>query len=182
MAMDKKSANQVLQILDDTAKRMEKLKVAGKIDPKVADGIVREIDTFADRVQIAAFGKESFQRFVSKVIQKDSDEKFMDTFDNPNKVIQSDSDEPYMHKAPPSFNSKGIDTYDQDGTSAVSDRKEYDVRDLNEYAGGTKKQPSWPGGSAGKSTKQGSTAPRAASKPAPRAAAKPAPKAEKSWA
>jgi hypothetical protein len=176
MAMDKKSANQVLQTLDDTAGRLEKLKVAGKINPKVADGLIKQIDTFADRVQVAAFGKESFQRFQAKVIQKDSDEKFMDTFDNPNKVIQSDSDEPYMHKAPPSFNSKGIDTYDQDGSAAVSERKEYDIRDLNEYAGGTKKQPTWPGGSAGKSTKQGST------KPAPRPAAKPVAKPAKTWA
>lgn len=180
MAMDKKTANQVLQTLDDTATRLQNLKVAGKIDAKTADGLIREIDTFADKVQVATFGKASFQRFVSKVIQKDSDEKFMDTFDNPNKVIQSDSDEPYMHKAPPSFNSKGIDTYDQDGSATVSERKEYDVRDLNEYAGGTKKQPTWPGGSSGKSTKQGSTAARPP-RPQPRAASKPAPKAEKSW-
>lgn len=164
MAMDKKSANQVLQTLDDTAQRLENLKVAGKINPQVADDLIRQIDTFADRFQIAAFGKESFKRFQAKVIQRDSDEKFMDTFDNPNKVIQSDADEPYMHKVPPSFNSKGIDTYDQDNSYAVSDRREYDVRDLNEYAGGTQKQPSWSGGSAGKSTRQGSAVPRAASK------------------
>lgn len=177
MAIDKKIANEVLQTLDNTAQRIEKLQAAGRIDPRVATGLIKEIDTFADRFQVANFGKESFQRFVSKVIKKDSDEKFMDTFDNPNKVIQSDSDEPYMHKAPPSFNSKGIDTYDQDATTTVSERKEYDVRDLNEYAGGTKKQPTWPGGSAGKSTKQG------AAKPAPRAATKPAPKpAAKTWA
>jgi len=88
-------------------------------------------------------------------------------------VIQSDSDEPYMHKAPPSFNSKGIDTYDQDHTTTVSDRKEYDVRDLSEMSTQSK-QPSWPGGSAGKSTKQGAVAPRP--RPAPKAAT------SKTWA
>ncbi len=170
MSMDKKTVNQVLSTLDDTATRLENLKVAGKIDPKAADVLIKQIDTYADRFQVAHFGPESFKRFQAKVIKKDSDEKFMDTFDNPNKVIQSDSDEPYMHKAPPSFNSKGIDTYDQDNTSAVSERKEYDIRDVSELSNGTKKQPSWPGGSAGKSTKQGSAAP-----------AKPAPKAEKTW-
>lgn len=169
MPIDKKTANKVLETLDDTAQRLENLKTAGKIDPQVADGLIHEIDSYADRVQVAAFGKDSFSRFVAKVLKKDSDEKFMDTFDNPNKVIQSDSDEPYMHKAPPSFNSKGIDTYDQDRTTTVSERKEYDVRDLNDMAGGTKKQPTWPGGSAGKSTKQGSAAP------------KPAPKSAKAW-
>ena len=88
----------------------------------------------------------------------------MNTFDNPNKVIQSDKDEPYMHSIGPSFNAKGIGTYDVDRTSTVSERDEYAVRDLNEYAGGTKKQPSWAKGPAGKSTKQGSTVPRQASK------------------
>lgn len=175
MPIDKKVANKVLQTLDDTAKRIEVLKVAGKIDPKIASGLVREIDAYADRFQVAAFGKTSFQKFVGKVLKQDSDEPYMKTFENPNKVIESDSDEPYMHKAPPSFNSKGIDTYDQDATTTVSDRKEYDIRDLSEYSTQSK-QPSWPGGSAGKSTKQGATRP--AAKPAAKPAARPA----KSWA
>lgn len=169
MPIDKKVANKVLQTLDDTAQRLEGLKTAGKIDPKIADGLVREIDAYADRFQVAAFGKDAFGRFVSKVIKKDPDEKYMDTFDNPNKVVQSDADEQYMHKTPPSFNSKGIDNYDQDRTTTVSDRKEYDVRDLSEMSTQSK-QPTWPGGSAGKSTKQGSTAPRTAPRPAPKAA------------
>jgi hypothetical protein len=165
MPIDKKVANKVLSTLDNTAQRLEGLKTAGKIDPRIADGLVREIDAYADRFQVAAFGEESLRRFQSKVLKKDGDEKYMDTFENPNKVIQSDSDEPYMHKAPPSFNSKGVDTYDQDNTTTVSDRKEYDVRDLSEMSTQSK-QPSWPGGSAGKSTKQGAVAPR---RPAPKA-------------
>lgn len=174
MPIAKEVANQVLTNLDKVAARLEKLASEGKIDPKVAASLVKEVDNYADRFQVAAFGPDAFRNFKAKVLKKDSDEKYMDTFDNPNKVIQSDSDEDFMHKTGPSFNSKGIDNYDADRTTTVSERKEYDIRDLNEYAGGTKKQPSWPGGSAGKSTKQGSQRPA-------QAAARPAPKAEKTW-
>lgn len=133
---------------------------AGQLDARLASSLVRDIDAFADKIQVSAFGSDKFAAFktkVSKVIQRDSDEKFMDTFDNPNKPIQTDSDEPFMKSVGPSFNSKAIDTFDEDNSSAVADRDEYAVRDLNEYAGGTKKQPSWSKGPAGKSTKQGST-------------------------
>jgi hypothetical protein len=49
-----------------------------------------------------------------------------------------------------------MDTFDADISSSVHDRDEYQVRDLNEFASGTKKQPSWEKGPAGKSTAIGS--------------------------
>jgi len=164
--IQKQVANKVLANLDETANKIDLLAKAGKMDPRVAAALTRDIDTFADRFQVAAFGKDALKRHatkVAKVLQKDSDEKYMDTFDNPNKVIQSDSDEPYMHKTEKSFNADGIDNYDQDRTTTVTDRKEHQVRDLSEWAEPTKKQPSWTKGPAGKSTKQGSEAPRTAS-------------------
>jgi len=171
MSIEKQIANKTLARLDGIATRVEKLKADGKISPKVAADLLHSIDSFADKMQIAAYGEEAFRAFqakVAKVIQKDPDEGYMDTFDNPNKVVQSDPDEPYMHKTDQSFNAKGIDNYDQDRTVTVTDRDEYQVRDLNEYAGGTKKQPSWSKGPAGKSTKQGAVQARqAAPTPAP---------------
>lgn len=164
--MDKQLANQTLATLDDISRRLEVLAGKGLIDTKVATSVVTALDGFSDKFHVAAFGQESLDRYkahVAKVLKKDSDEKYMDTFDNPNKVISGESDEPYMHKVGPGFNSSGIDTFDQDRTTTVTDRKEYAIRDLNEHAGGTKKQPSWSGGPAGKSTKQGST--RQASRP-----------------
>jgi hypothetical protein len=157
MAIQKHVANKVLTTLDTAAGRIASLAEGGKIDTATA---VRDIDTFADRFQIAAFGEESLRRHQAKVLKRDADETFMDTFDNPNKVIQSDADETFMHKSGPSFNSKAIDTFDQDMSSAVSDRDEYAVRDLSEHADGTKRQPSWSRGPAGKSTRQGSTKPK----------------------
>jgi hypothetical protein len=159
-SMNKHYANKVIETLDDTAGSIERLAKAGKIDAKVASGLIRNIDAFADKFHVAAFGQESFDKYrqkVALVIEKDPDEKYMDTYDNPQKVIESDPDESYMHKTNPSFNSGSIDTYDSDRSSTVSkERKEYAPRDLSEWADKPKQQPSWAGGSAGKSTKQGS--------------------------
>ena len=166
MTIKKQVANKVLKNLDETANKIDQLAKAGQMDPRLAAALTRDIDSFADKFQVEAFGPESLQRHsakVAKVLQKDSDEKFMDTFENPNKVLQSDSDEPYMHKTEPSFNAKGIDNFDQDMTTMVTERDEYAVRDLSEHAESTKKQPSWSKGPAGKSTKQGAVAPRTAS-------------------
>jgi hypothetical protein len=179
MPIQKQVANRVLANLDETANRIDALAKAGKLDPRLAKALSTDIDTFADKFQVAAFGPESLKRHatkVAKVIQKDSDEKYMDTFENPNKVIQSDADEPYMHKTDQSFNAGAIDNYDQDRTVTVSDRDEFAVRDLSEWSEKTKKQPSWSKGPAGKSTKQGSAKPAAKPGPGTRTAA-----AGKTW-
>lgn len=158
--MKKDLANKILTNLEHSATEIEKLASEKHLDAKIATDLVSKIDDFADKFEIAFFGEESFKRRQAKVIQRDKDEPYMDTFDNPNKVIQSDKDEPYMHGAPAGFNAKPIGTFDVDQTSTVTDRDEYNVRDLNQYAGGTKKQPSWNKGSAGKSTKTGSEVPK----------------------
>jgi hypothetical protein len=155
--MHKQIANKILNHLDSAANHIEKLAKTGKIDPKVASEITRDIDTFSDRIEKVAFGEGSFNARRAKVIQRDPDEKFMDTYDAPSKVIQSDADEGFMHKTEPSFNSKSIDTFDADRTTQVTDRNEYNVRDVSDMSDGTKKQPSWTKGPAGNSTKQGST-------------------------
>lgn len=156
---NKEIAGKALSCLDDTASYLEKLVKAKKIDPKLASRLVSELDSFADRLQVATFGEESLRNYQAKVIRQDKDESYMKTFDNPNKVLKSDPDETYMHKTGPSFNGKSVDTFDCDQSSAVADRPEYNVRDESEYGDGTKKQPSWKSGPAGKSTRQGSKQP-----------------------
>jgi hypothetical protein len=158
--MDKRIAGEILSRLDSTAKMVEDLRTAGKVDPKEADELLHNIDGFADRFEIAVGGREAFEARQAKVIKRDSDEPWMDTFENPQKPIQVEPDEPYMHETGKSFNCDSIPTYDSDDTSQVTDRKEYAVRDLSEHADGTKQQPSWTSGPAGKSTKQGSTKPK----------------------
>lgn len=159
MSMNKQIASQVLATLDKTGNEVERLMKAGHLDPKVASELIHNIDSSADRIQAAAYGPgglEAYKAQVAKVIKRDPDEKFMETFQNPQAPLKTEPDEPYMHKTEPSFNSKSVPTFDDDISSSVSERDEYDVRDLSEYADKTAKQPSWPGGSSGKSTKQGS--------------------------
>src|SRR5271157_5841642 len=114
MAIQKPVANKILANLDETANKIDMLAKAGKIDPRVAASLTLKIDSFADKLQVATFGPDALKRHTAKVLQRDPDEKYMDTYDNPNKVIQSDPDEPYMHKTPAGANSKAIDNYDQD--------------------------------------------------------------------
>jgi hypothetical protein len=157
--MEKRLANKILTNLDHSAGEIERLASEGSIDAQLAADLVCAIDNFSDKLEVHAFGVDSFKRRQAKVYQADKDEPYMKNFDNPNEVLQSDADEPYMHSVPASFNAKAIGTFDVDQSSTVSNRDEYQVRDLNQYAGGTKKQPSWAGGSTGKSTKLGSNKP-----------------------
>jgi len=156
-------ANQILSTLDETANKIDELTKSGKLDQKMASEVINNIDSFSDKFQVYAFGPGSLTRHklkVAEVLQKDSDEKYMDSFDNIQKVIQSDADEKYMHHTGPTFSGKGMGTYDTDDSSQVIHRDEYAVRDLSEYSGKTSKQPSWDKGPAGKSTKQGSEVPK----------------------
>ena len=154
--MDKKIASKILSRLDDTAKMVEDLRDQEKVTSREAGELLHNIDSFADKLQISVMGEEAFRAFQAKVIKRDSDEPWMDTFDNPQKPIQVEPDEPFMHETGKSFNCDSIQTYDSDDTSQVTDRKEFAVRDLSEHADPTKQQPSWTSGPAGKSTKQGS--------------------------
>jgi hypothetical protein len=154
--MEKRLANKILTNLDRTASQIEKFAQEGHIDQKLASELVSKIDNFSDQLEVSVYGEKSFLNRKAKVYQSDRDEPYMSTFDNPNKVIRSDADESYMHSVGPSFNSKAIGTFDVNSTSTVSERDEYAVRDLNQYAEGTKRQPSWSRGPAGKSTKVGS--------------------------
>ena len=165
MTIQKQIANRILANLDKTADQLDVLAKAGKVDPRLASILVRDLDTFADKFQVAAFGKDALARYrgkVAKVLEGDADEKatFLKTFDNPNKVITRDPDEDWLNGIGASFNAKAIKNFDQDRTTTVTDRDEFNVRDLSEWADKTTKQPSWAKGPAGKSTVQGSTAPK----------------------
>ncbi len=157
--MNKRLANKILTNLDETANLVDKLAKEGKINRKVAAELNRNIDSFSDKLQATAFGKQSLATWraqVGKVLQCDSDETtYMGTFDNPQKVLEEGTPQEYMHNSGKSFNCDSIPTYDSDDTSGVTDRKEYAVRDLSEHADPMKQQPSWAGGPAGKSTRQG---------------------------
>jgi len=156
MNMDKRVASHVLSTLENIASNIEALVEEKKL-PKteVTASIIKNIDSFSDKLEAEVFGEESFRKRQAKVIEQDSDESYMKTFENPQKVIEGESDEPYMHHTGPTFHGKGVPTYDSDDTSQVTERDEYTVREESEWSSGTKKQPSWSKGPAGKSTAWG---------------------------
>jgi len=97
---------------------------------EAAKKLVNFLDRMADNVEIAAFGEESFrarqlevvtasrQPRTAEVIQREPDEKYMQTFANPMAPVQVESDEPYMK------------AYRDDQSSAVNHGKSMTGRPL----------------------------------------------------
>ena len=145
----KNLANKVLSNLDSAASRIEDLSSQGKINPRIAANLIRELDSFADRFEATAFGADSLNRRKATWIQGDSDEKsYMDGFNNVNAPHKTDADEEYMHEVGPSAYFDSIKTFDQDRSSVMMNRPEYAVVGQSEYSNGGKsvRQPSMTSG------------------------------------
>ena len=135
----KNIANKVLSNLDSAADRIQGLAKGGKLDPRLASELVHKLDTFADQFEVSAFGKKNLIKRQATLISGDADEKhYMNTYDNTNKVISGDSDEPFMHSSGASARWDSIGTYDVDNSSAVSNRQEYAVVGQSEHSNGGK--------------------------------------------
>lgn len=111
-------ANAILARLDKMAAQIQANHESWGMPFETAKEIVNNLDTVADSIEVAAFGKESFTRRQAEVIQKDSDESYMSTFSNPMQPHQKDADEPYMK------------AYSDDQSSAVHHGKASDGRPL----------------------------------------------------
>jgi len=99
MSMPKFAAedtNRILGRLDRVAAMIQENHEEWGMPFEAAKQVVNALDASLDEIEIAAFGKESFLRRQAEVIQRDADEKYMDTFKNPMAPIQTESDEPYM--------------------------------------------------------------------------------------
>jgi hypothetical protein len=141
----KNVANKVLSNLDVAASRIEQLAKSGKMDARLASSLVRELDSFADRFEVSAFGKDSFKRRQATLLKGDADERqYMDTFDNTVKPLKVSADEPYMHESGASARWDSIPTFDADRSSVVMNRPEYAVVGQSEFSNGgrSEKQPS----------------------------------------
>lgn len=116
-AQHEELANQMLAALDRTANTIHQHYEAFGLSEADARTLLASIDSVSDSLEAKAFGQDSLNaRKASaiellkqgKVLQKDSDEKYMATFQSPMKVHQRDADEKYM------------DLYNDDQTSAVA--------------------------------------------------------------
>ena len=148
MSIPKQIANKVLSNLDVAASKIERLAKAGKIEPRLASQLIHDVDSFADRFEVAAYGRDSLNRRQAKVLKKDADEAYMSAFDNVNDIIKQDADEGYMKESGASAGWESIKNFDQDRSSTVSDRQEYAVVGQSPMSNGGKTvaQPSWHGG------------------------------------
>lgn len=149
MPIPKQIANKVLSNLDIAASRIESLAKSGKLDARVASTLVRDIDAFADKFEVSAYGADSLKRRQAAVLQMDADEAhYMKAFDNTVNPIITEKDEPYMHNSGHGARwAEDIPTFDADRSSMVVNRPEYNVRDQSEVSNGGKtvRQPSWAG-------------------------------------
>ena len=142
----KTSVNQILAGLDQMALSIQENHKSWGMPREAAKALVNHLDRTADATESLMFGDASLQTrqaeialnsrdFVkdaveeglltrgqlskaARVIQRDSDEKYMDTFKNPMAPLETDSDEPYMA------------AYGDDQSSSVSTGDDDTGRDL----------------------------------------------------
>lgn len=97
-------ADRVLARIDRIAATIQEKHASWGMPFKAAKEIVNALDKTADDIEMAAFGRDSLSRRqaevmgqkTAKVIQRDADESYMDTFKNPMQPHQIEADEPYM--------------------------------------------------------------------------------------
>lgn len=129
--ISKRVANEILRRLDHTAELVAVNASRWGIPEKVAQAIQQVQDQAADLIEQEAFGQESFERHQAhahreqsrslyarygrgrraQVLQRDEDEAYMDTFENPMNPLMVNADEPYM------------DAYSDDQSSALRNGK-----------------------------------------------------------
>ena len=99
-------ADHFLARLDRMASTVQEKHEQWGMPLATAKEFVNGLDKLADEFEKAAYGEQSLTirqasivlgtEKTAEVIQRDSDEKYMDTFSNPQKPIQTEADEPYM--------------------------------------------------------------------------------------
>jgi hypothetical protein len=112
-----KTASELLGRLDKIALEIQSNHASWGMSLDEARPLVNGLDKLADDLEARFFGASSLQRRqvevlkTAKVIQQDSDESYMKTFNSPTAPLQTDADEPYMS------------AYADDDTSAVNNGK-----------------------------------------------------------
>lgn len=103
MKFSSQDADRMLARLDRLAATVQEKYASWGMPFETAKDIVNALDKTADEIEVSSFGADSLARrqaeIIGKtamVIQRDADEKYMDTFKNPMQPHQVDADEPYM--------------------------------------------------------------------------------------
>lgn len=97
-----KQASELLGRVDKIAQEIQANHASWGMSLDEARPLVNSLDKLADDLEARFFGAASLQRRQietlkqAKVIQQDSDEPYMKTFNSPMAPHQTDADEPYM--------------------------------------------------------------------------------------
>lgn len=139
-----KNANETLERLDKLANHVQANHQTWGMPFEAARDLVNAIDKTADEIEVLAFGEQSLQRRqaevavsdrqlaaamqseigridfekAAKVLKRDADEPYMDTFNNRMEPHETDADEPYMQH------------YNDDQDRSVVDGEDETGRDL----------------------------------------------------
>lgn len=101
-AEQRKQASEYLGRLDEVVQSIQKNHAKWGMTLEAAKPLVNALDKLADDMESGFFGQDSLARRqvevlkTAKVIQQDSDESYMKTFNSPMAAHQTDGDEPYM--------------------------------------------------------------------------------------
>ena len=121
-AEQSKYASDILGRLDKLAEDIQKHHASWGMTMEEAKGVVNHLDGVADNFEKLAFGEDSLgkrqREVLAAVLQRDTDEPYMDNFQSPTQPVQTDADEPYMS------------AYNDDQTSAVERGKATNGRPL----------------------------------------------------
>jgi hypothetical protein len=96
------AASEILARVDRIASEIQANHKSWGMAFEAARPLVQSLDKLADDLETRFFGASSLQRRqievlkTAKVIQQDSDEPYMKTFNSPMAPLQTDADEPYM--------------------------------------------------------------------------------------
>lgn len=97
-----KTASEILGRLDRVAKDIQDRHASWGMSFEAAKDLVNHIDRVADQFELATFGEESLVRRAAevlktaKVVQREPDEAYMDSFATIHGIEQAEGDEPYM--------------------------------------------------------------------------------------
>lgn len=95
-ASQAKLASQVLETFDKMADYVQANYTKLGMSHADAKRVVNALDRTADKFEVATLGEESFAARQAEVLERDSEEPYVQTFEAPTRVHQSDKDEPYM--------------------------------------------------------------------------------------
>jgi hypothetical protein len=121
-AEQSKYASNILGRLDKLAADIQEHHASWGMSMEEAKGVVNHLDSVADDFEKMAFGPGSLENrqreIMAAVLQRDTDEPYIDNFQSPTQPVQTDADEPYMA------------AYNDDQTSAVERGKATNGRPL----------------------------------------------------